>query len=58
LRNALVQLDHDSVCEALDQIHARDAHLAGVLRALAGNFQYGTILRMLDNGRAGWEESA
>ena len=58
MRNALVQLDHDSVCEALDQIHARDAHLAGVLRALAANFQYGAILRMLDSSRTGGEKSA
>jgi signal transduction histidine kinase/ligand-binding sensor domain-containing protein/CheY-like chemotaxis protein len=52
LRRALIQLDQNAVRQALDEICACDAELASVLRPLAKDFRYGSILRMMGAGHS------
>jgi CheY-like chemotaxis protein len=49
LRNALAQLDVATVQAVLDEIGRRDSDGADTLRALTANYQYGDLLRLIED---------
>jgi CheY-like chemotaxis protein len=49
LHNALIELDTEAVSRALSEIHAYNSEMSNALQALTDNYQYGRLLRMMEN---------